>query len=737
MLRPLASQEPVATSGWDGVWALAQIPGLVEFLLAMLLFGGGAVAAWRVGALVRGSRRHKEIGHYLLGVEQALARDLVGARQRLEKVVAADPENHYARLLLGKVLGELGEPEQAHKHHHYLREAFLVDSPHNELLLAQCLLDAGLPDAAAAAAERAAQRLPGHAAALELVYRAHLQAGDLQAAAHAGQRLLARGGRGTSRTSLRSEVAATAAAAGLRECAAGKWATARELAAVAQRLDPKAEDLALLSARLEAERHGSMATARRLMAAPGALAVWSPNAGEQAVVRAASPAGAAAALPMATFAGLVPAQRYRCRRCTRSLSAPGATCPRCAAAASAEAVEPALSVPLPSALEVMDAIEANPAHVQRRVAAALDGDLAAARDVQALGARAVSELLLQASAVDVGSRAEAALGLLFALGPELLPEVFAARRQLAEARRWSGVGARLVDATSRLVQRFGRDAQRHLAPLFGSALADDRKILIDYFLGLADPAAFQVVLERFPPLEIVHRCNRVDAAVLRRFLQALPPGHFVVETLLAEPAFERAAEVLAAIPGAVDAAGLEALLLRRGPSAELVRVLLDALGDPALADPASRLLRRFDADALDLVLAAFCDSERSEPERQRLGEVLVAIGATAVPRLCEAFGAEPSGLDDALHAVLVAIGANAVAVLQEAYASRSLLERFLPVLTARHTNRRMQIVRALASIPGGAAAAALRTLAQEERDDNLRLMLEQVLRQRSAEGKRG
>ncbi len=730
MVAPLHSQTPGGESPWAGFWALATTPGVVELLLAGLLLGTGAWVAFRFGGLVRGMRRRRAIRDYLLGVEQALARDLAGARRRLEQVVAEDPENHYARLLLGQVLGELGEPEQAHRQHHYLHGAFEVDSPHNELLLAQSLLGAGLAAEAATVAERAARRLPAPAPALELLYRAQLQAGALAAAAATGQRLLQLG-RGAA-AALRPEIAATAAAAGLAHLDQGAVAAARDCAAAARRLDAAAPGLGLLAARLQVATLGLPNAVQQVLAASAGALVAAPAASSVPVVATA----AASALPVSTFAGLLPEARYRCRRCTRPLAHELRQCPRCGALDSAEPVEAALGAPLASALQAMDAIDANPAHIRRRIAAAVAGESAATHEVVALGARAVPELLVAAAARE-GPAGAAALALLETMGPSLLPEVFAALRQSTEGRILPFGGAAMTEVVSLLAQRFGRAAEPHMARLLATAQAEERKILIDYFLGLADASAFQQILERFPPLEIVHRCNRLEAGALRRFLQALPPGHFAVATLLREPGFRREAEVLAAIPEACDPAGLERLLQQRGATRELVRTLLDALGDAVQAPAATRLLRHFGTAALDHALADFSDFDRPEAERQRLGEVLVACGAPAVARIVDNFGAEPSALDDALRAVLEAIGPSAVAPLCDGYTERGWFERLRTVLGSRYTNRRVQIVRALAAIPGPEAAAALASLLEVERDDNLRLLLEHACHARRAGGEHG
>ncbi|MBL8735431.1 MAG: hypothetical protein JNL12_03315, partial [Planctomycetes bacterium] len=304
---------------------------------------------------------------------------------------------------------------------------------------------------------------------------------------------------------------------------------------------------------------------------------------------------------------------------------------------------------------------------------------------------------------------------------------FAASDELADGRLLPLPQRSPAHLVGRVVQGFDRSALPHVEPLFASAKPEHRKILIDFFLGLADLEQFQLVLERFPPVEILHRLNRAEEAVLRRFLQVVPRGHFLAESLLLEPTFDRDDVLLAAVPGAVDPDVLLAVLLRRGVSRTLLKVLLQGLGDPALADTAERVLAELGPGALEHALAAFADPERPANERQRLARVLVRGGAAAAEHLIEEFGPEPSGSDDELRTLLQAIGDAAVGVLHAAYAHSGWLEKVSIGLISRHTNRRVQIVLALRAIGSEAAIAALRALLAQERDANLRLRLQQAL----------
>jgi tetratricopeptide (TPR) repeat protein len=722
----LPQAEPAADgSFWQWLLALGREPGVVELGLSLLVLGTAFVFWWRLSALVRDARSRQALADYLLGVEQALHGDLDGAHARLQKVVQNDPENHYARLLLGKVLAQRGEAAEAHKQHVVLKTAFGIDSDENDLMLAASLLAAGQPREAAEAAERALQHAGDRPDGHSFVYRARLQCGDFAGALPAGRRLLELLPEGAARQRHRLDLARTLALAGGERVRAGDVAGATALLRHAERLGADSDAIRLLAARVEAAQHGLATVTAALLAPPTA----SEGNRLQVAIAGRALATSTPAAPSAVV-GLVPAERWRCRACQAPLANRLVECPRCGAADTAELEEPLLVADLASPLQAMDAIDVNESHVQRLVRALLDGEGAdrqrARRELLELRAVAVP-VLLRAAWHANGPGQDALVEVLRAMGPSIAPALFAASDDLAN-QRLLPLGSRSPGAlVGRVVQGFDRSALPHVEPLFASARPEHRKILIDFFLGLHDTAQFQLVLERFPPTEIVHRLNKADAEVLRRFLHVVPPGHFIAEVLLRESTFCRDDVLLAAIPGAEQPHVLRAVMVARGASTSAVQALIAGLAVPEQADEAERILGELGAAALEFVLAAFADPEVPADERQRLQRVLVRCGPAAAAEVCDSFGPEPTAFDDALREVLTGIGDPAVQALQSAYERSGWLERVSIGLISRHTNRRVQIVLALRAIASPDAATALRALAEAERDANLRLRLQQAL----------
>lgn len=718
---------------FDWLWQLAQRPGVVETLVALLLVASLVLVWLRLSGIVRRARSRAAVRDYLLGVEQAFAGDLPGAEKRLQRVLAEDPENHYARLLFAKVLAERGDPAAAHKHHVFLQRAFAVDSPRNDLWLARSLLLIGHHAEAAEAAARAAQLSPQDAEVQEFLFRALLAAGEHQAASQAGQRALGLL-QGAAQQQLAAEVASVMVRAGLEQVSVSELSVAQQYLQSARQLLPSGGEDALLQARLDAARSGDASVLQRLLAAePDDLpALTDPAPALPMAVTPPTSPGRTGSPGLRALARLMPRHRWHCEACGKALPHALPECPRCHARGRVAVTEPKLFTAIDSPTQVLDAIEENRAYVRRTVHLALDGTTETERQgacaqLLELRDKAVEDLLDEAW--HRPGDANAAIELLRAMGPTITPALFQAAQSL-DQKRLLAIGSRSPAAlVGRIVQGFDREALPHVEELFTKAPPEYRKILIDYFLGLADLDKFQIVLEWFPPLEILQRLNKADDAVLVRFLQAVPAGHFVAEALLLEAAFYREDAVLRALPQAIDPTAMEAVLVRRGPTRTLTRELLRAIDDTELAAPALRILQQFGERVLDHVLAAFADEDRTADSRQRLGDLLTGLGPAAVDRLCAAFGPEPTPLDEALQRVLAAMGDAAVPALGAAYARSSMLERFTVGLLPRHNNRRVQILRALAAVASPAALETLRGLRETEKDPNLKLRLQQLLHQ--------
>jgi tetratricopeptide (TPR) repeat protein len=736
---------------------LADEPALVQLLLMAV----GAGVAWYVGGrllrAVRQARQRAAVGDFLLGVEQALHGDAAGAAQRLSRVLEQDPENVSARFLLGQALADLGQPGEAHRHHVELERGFGVRTRRNELALARSLLDAGRPADAVERAARAAETWPEQVPVLSLLFRAQLAAGQPEDAGRTGRALAALLPEGGERTRVRRESARALALAARVQLRAGHAARARELAAVAAALAPDPGQALSIRVGLELSTDDREAVVRALGTEAGTstAARWPPSyspfwlarpAGHGSSGATDAPPGLpdggldrdrALSLPAVRSAGsalgllarIAPEAGHACAVCGGDLAAPQGECPHCGARDSGRVREPELFEEIDSPSRLFDAIEENRAHVQRLIEALVAGEAAAADELVEVGDAAVEETL--AAAIERGPADTQFVDVLHRMGARIVPVVldcYAKHRRDWLARFGELLGKRSASGTiGRVVQGFGRDA----LPYFDGMLATDdrelRKIVVDYFIGLADPDEFHQVLQRFPPVEVIHRLNGAPAAVLRRFLEALPIGSFLAEVLLVDPAFAREVDLLEALPQAREPSAIEGVLVARGFGRNIAAALVERLADPRIGAAAGRVLDSYGPATLSFLIAAFADLDRDPIVRHHVGRRIAAFGAAALPRLCDCFGATAMPLDDDLLPLLSAAGELAIEPLVRAYRQGSLLEKFARPLASRHTHRRVMIVRALAAVGGPRAARALGALRARETDGNLKLRLAQVL----------
>ncbi len=703
----------VTPAGDGGAWQwlreLAAEPALLEVLVLAVVAAVVFLVGTHLVRRVREARARGALSDYLLGVEQALAGDVRGAAKRLRKVLAEDPENAYARLLYGEVLCELGEPGAAHKEHLLLQRSFGIDSRRNELGLARSLLDSGRAGEAVEVAAHAVQRVEDRAG-LRLLFAAQLAAGQPEEAGRTGCRLAPMLSDGGERRAVRARAAAALALAGAVRSRGGDDAGAAALCREAESLEADVPELRQLRARQHIER-GDL---------PAATALAVPALAEGATGALAVEAGRAAVLPAP----------YVCPTCRGALPRWQLRCPHCEAGVVPELAEPALSAPIEDAAQCMDGIDANRAHVRRQVRAALAGDGEAVEDLAALGGDAVAELL--AAAARPSEPPDVLVGVLRGMGPPVIPALFAALRQATRRPlgRISGLlqPSREAAVVGRVVQGFGRDALPFFEELVDTEDRELRKVVLDFLIGLADETELAAALARFAPVEVIHRLNAAPRPVLVALLRTVRGDGFVASGLLVQSSFRREAELVEALAGAREPAALIGVLERRGYTPQLGELLVDALGDAALAPVAGDALDRFATRALDQMLSAYADQDRSADVREGLATRIAALGPDVVAPVCALFGPSASALDDDLHRLLVAVGPVARGPLAEAYRSSGLVERLAGRLpgrrTSRHSHRRVRIIRALCALRGG---EELRSLRADETDDNLALRLAQAL----------
>lgn len=715
------AQAPAADSWWDRWRGIAGEPALVE---AILLFAFGLLlllVTMRWSRMVREVHGRAAVSDYLLGVEQALAGDLLGAVKRLRKVIAEDPENHHARLLLGESLAQLGEQAEAHMHHLVLQKAFKLESGRNDLALARNLLDLGRNAEAVSAAQRVVADQPDQLAGLRLLFQAQLAAGYPEDAGRTGAQLARRLPEGNDRARILERAGAALALAGKVRLTAGELVGAQALAREAAALSPDSPEVRGLLAHAALVARGKDGMLE-LLRAPSegeaqqgsALPVVSDNS---ATVFAPS--------TVTALVGLAPRGAYACKVCGGALVRAEAVCPHCGARAASERTEPALFDDLESPGLVLDEVEESRAYVRRLVEAASFGDEIAATDLIEMGETAVDEVL--ATAMRKGPTQDALISVLQRMGAGIVRPLFDSYERLKQGGLLKlpvlglGPSPRVL---GRVVQGFGREALPHFEGLLGTVDRDLRKVLIDFYIGLGDQTEFQKVLDRLPPVEVIHRLNDAPAELLVRLLSTVEASSFLADVLLLEPIFLRDAELFLATAHAVAPQTLVAVITRRAYNAALIKLVIEHLVDERLAGPAGQILDAFAADALDHLVSAFSDLDRPAELRRTLEQRIASMGTAGVSTICSFFGPAPASVDSDLQRVLVAIGAPAIDELAEAFAKSGLFERLGSGLVSRYTHRRAMMVQALTAL---GAESTLRRLRERESDANLKLRLSQAL----------
>jgi tetratricopeptide (TPR) repeat protein len=728
---PQEVTEPDSLGSW--LWQIAQEPGVMEILVLLPVLVVGSVILLHAMSIAGEVRRRAALTDYLLGVEQALAGDLPGARRRLERVLSQDPENHHARLLYGLVLAKLGDAAEAHKQHLYLHRAFQVQSSDNDLALARSLLAVGRPADAAAAAERALGPDSAHTPALRVLFRAQLAAGLPGDAGRTGEtlaKLLPVG----EQEEVRRRAASALALAGAVHLRSGSRNGAEEFCNRAMALASDLPEVRRLHSGLEVARVGSAQLLRQLTSGPSHDETELPVPASHALVQVREP-GSNASPDVRALTSLLPISRRRCGACQGDVQGAQAVCPHCGSEGRVQTLEPALFHDLESATRLMDDIDETRAHVARLIQAALEGNEESREDLLEMGGNAVEQLL--AVAIKRGAEDDVAVSILRAMGPAITPSLFRAYEQGAEGPRRAlsaFLGHRSpAGVVGRIVQGFGAEALPHFEELLDTDNRDLRKITIDFFIGLADSQEFQRILDRFPPMEVLHRLNKAERSALIRFLSKVEPDSFLAAGLLPDSAFYRDVELFEAIASADHPDELKRILQDRGSNRSLVVLLIRSLGDGALAGAATEILQHFGSQALDHMLAAFTDPDCPEALREALQSQISRIGAGAVEKICACFGPRSSPLDTDLERLLLDIGEVGIVQLESTYEHGGLLA-YLGALGKRHSNRRERIIRALGGIGVPAGYRVLQGLRQREKDADLKLRLSQAIHELDRRG---
>lgn len=701
---------------------VAEEPALVQLLLVALTAGLIWLIVGRLSRQVREAEARAAVRDYLLAMEQTLAGDLKGASSRLQRVLREDPENSHARYLYGLVLSDIGEPAEAHKQHLQLQRGLGLESPRNDQALARNLLAVGRAADAVEPAKRAAQKLPDDRDAMRLLFRSQLAAGFPEDAGGTGRRLAQQLSPGEEQRQVLQEAADAYALAAKVKLDVGEAGQARSLIEKAESASPGGWQIGRCQAQLALIDGGETAMWQDLRALSDRdqeyPATFLPALRETGVGTNAH-----------TLIKLVPKKPYRCEVCTGELPGPLPVCSHCGSAGKIVAVEPLLFSEIESPGKIMDAVEENRAHVRRLLDQVVAGDQAAEQELVSLGESAVEEIL--ASAVESAPSNTVYIAMLQRMGTGVIPALFSAFRKrksdwLARFGEIIGRGSS-VAVVGMVVQGYGEEALPHFDELLATDDRDLRKVIIDYFIGLGNPRVFLRVLERFPPVEVIHRLNEAAEPILRRFLVSAEASSFLVEVLLTDPGFYRECDVLAAIPDAKDPDALEKVLARRGFTRTLTTGLIEKLIDDRSRDVAHRLLDGFGDRTIEHQISVYADLDRPQELRVELGKRIVKMGAAVTGKLCDCFGSVPTTLDEQLVDSLRGIGRTAVGPLGDAYQRGSLLEKFAGPLVGRHNHRRVMIIRALAAIGGGAARRSLEGLRRAETESNLKLRMAQAL----------
>ena len=712
---------------------------------------------WSVRSSLTKLHGRRHIVKYLDGVEAALAGDHKMAAALLGEVVTADPENLGARLYLGDALRRLGRPVEAHRQHVEAREVSENDGPALQLRLIQDLHEAGESADALERLEDALERWPRDPELLEAGLEVYSSAGRFEDALKVGRSLqsISRDDARRERlASLACQVAYQRLQKGERESATRFF---REALASDEQHELARIGLAIADPGRGEERGERLLSVAEELALPAgradeALALANPDSSPSETRKAlvttidaqlASDGDASpierSARGLQTIAGLLPSGR--CTRCGAVRAASPGACPSCGALGKV-AHDDDDDRELADAAALLDEIDENDAWFQALSERLLQGDNDAEHELRESGGRALPALLAAYVEGREAHDAERLLSLCVEIGrrePELLIE---AQRAFANENR-----PRLY----RLLQRGDVDHAlgavfralgASVRPAFEAVLADPggladaglRQLVLDYFVGLADAEAFEMLASRFSPVEIVRHLNGVPDDELVPLFGKLRAGRsFLREAILEDAALDRPAALVAAALAA-DGEAVEAwvaLFKRRGPGTRVARALVQALEcEDDRAERAEVYLDRFARSGRELLVAAFADPASEARALPALERLLHSAGRAAIPELVQVFAANPTAVDDRTAALLTSFGELALKDLEAAYRGSAGWLGKLGARLFRAKHPRTMILRTIAAIGGTKARLTLRRLQDAESDAELSSLIEQLLREK-------
>ncbi len=362
------------------------------------------------------------------------------------------------------------------------------------------------------------------------------------------------------------------------------------------------------------------------------------------------------------------------------------------------ALVPEFARALDAPRRVSDALEVNRHHLVRAVAAAIDGDDASRSELAELGGIVASELLRQASQLGSDDLRGVELGV--SLGPELLPALFAELESL-EASEGSDARQRAIRLATGIAVRLGERAVNALSTALRSTHPASRDLALDALIASADGETVLRLTRDISPGELRRAIVRAPVDALSPVFAQSPPRHPLLQAALASSIPAVLLALVDALPHAKARDEIRAALRDPAGMRALAPLLVDRLG----AEPGSALvtvLRDAGPLAADALALRVVDASRARNERAPARDLLIALGADAVPVLARMVGPLPAPADEAVVEAWTAIGAPAAAPL------RALLQELLH--EAAPERRRHLGGLAIAALTGIGSVGARRVL---------------------------